>query len=84
MESSGGRIHYANDKPIARARISLTDSSGAVRYALTIFDGFYRFDDVPAGETYVISASRRFIQFTQNTQVRFIGEDDFGIDFVAE
>jgi hypothetical protein len=81
--SIGGRVHYANGKPIARARISLTDSSGAVRYAFTNFYGFYRFDDIPAGETYIITASRRLIQFTQNTQVRFIGEDDLGIDFVA-
>ncbi len=81
--SVGGRVRHSRGKGIMRAQVSLTDSSGAVRQTSTDFYGRYRFNDVPAGETYVIAVSHRFVQFEQNTQVRFVGEDDFGIDFVA-
>ncbi len=82
--SMGGRVKYANGKGIFRAQVSLTDSSGATRTTLTNQFGKYQFDDVPAGETYIISVSHRLLQLGQNTQVRFVGEDDFGIDFVVE
>ncbi len=81
--SIGGRARYARGKGISRAQVSLTDAYGTVRQLSTDFYGRYRFDDVPAGETYIISVNHKFVQFTQSTQVRFIGEDDFGIDFTA-
>jgi len=82
--SIGGRARSTNGKGIARARISLINASGDTRTAVTDVFGRYRFDDVPTGETYIISASHRWAQFTQNTQIQFVGEDNFGIDFVAE
>jgi uncharacterized protein (DUF2141 family) len=41
--------------------ITITDSSGAIRTTSTTTFGYYRFDDVQAGETYIISArGKRF------------------------
>ncbi|MGI8639828.1 MAG: carboxypeptidase-like regulatory domain-containing protein [Pyrinomonadaceae bacterium] len=79
-----GRVVTAKGRGIFRAQVSLTDSGGETRRVYTNPFGFYRFDDVPAGETYIISANHRFLQFTQNAQVRFIGEDTFEIDFLAQ
>lgn len=80
--SIGGRVRSASGKGIAQATVTLTNAGGATRTARTNQFGRYRFDDVPSGATYIISVSRRFTNFAQPAQVRFVGEDDFGIDFV--
>ncbi|MGI8884267.1 MAG: carboxypeptidase-like regulatory domain-containing protein, partial [Pyrinomonadaceae bacterium] len=36
-----------------------TDQNGEVRYALTNSFGYYRFNDIPAGETYIITARHK-------------------------
>ncbi|MCY7348217.1 MAG: carboxypeptidase regulatory-like domain-containing protein [Pyrinomonadaceae bacterium] len=81
--SVGGRVRSANGKAISGARVSLTDSSGITRSARTNFQGRYRFDGVPAGDTYIISVSHQLLQFVQNTQIQFITGDNFDIDFVT-
>ncbi len=81
--SIGGRVRHASGKGISRAQVSLTDADGNTRTTLTDFYGSYQFDDVPTGETYIIEASYRRILFKEKAQVRFVGEEDLGIDFVT-
>jgi hypothetical protein len=51
-ESAGG-------SPLARARVALTDSSGGTRNAITNPFGYFRFDDVAFGETYIVFIERK-------------------------
>ena len=52
--SIGGRALTANGQGISRAVISMTEASGNQRFALTNSFGYYRFADVPAGQTYIL------------------------------
>ena len=51
--------------------------------ATTTSFGYYRFEEVAAGETYIISASAKRYTFSQQTQVLNINEDTEGINFIA-
>lgn len=81
--SVGGRVKFSNKRGVHLARVSLTDSSGAVRTTLTDFFGFYQFGDVPAGETYIVSVAHRRYQFADNPRVVTILEQIGELDFAA-
>lgn len=80
----GGRVLNASGRGINRARVTMTDSNGETRSALTNPFGYYRFTDVPAGETYVFSVSAKRYSFSQASQVRSIVEETDDINFVAD
>jgi hypothetical protein len=82
--SIGGRVLTATGRGIRNVRVTLTDSSGATRTTLTNPFGFYRFDDVAAGETYIISVSHKRYRFNQSTRVQTIVEELNELDFVAD
>lgn len=84
MAAVSGRVTQSNNKGVFRARITLTDSSGTTRTTLTNFVGYYRFDDVAVGQTYIFTASARRYQFIVNTQLLTILEDTEDVNFTAE
>jgi len=63
--------------------ITITDSSGAIRTTSTTTFGYYRFDDVQAGETYIISARGKRFTFTQPSQILNANEDINDINFIG-
>jgi Carboxypeptidase regulatory-like domain/Right handed beta helix region/WD40-like Beta Propeller Repeat len=77
-----GRVSDANGNAVSRARVSITDQNGETRFVMTGSFGFYRFTEVPAGQTYVISAAHKRYQF--NSQVISVSEDIQNADFTAE
>lgn len=81
--SVGGRVLTMNGRGIMNVRLSLTDSSGQVRTATTTSFGYYRFDDVQAGETYILSASGKHYTFSQPLQVLNINGETDAVDFIA-
>ena len=78
-----GRVTTPDGTGLRNARVNITDSQGVVRSATTSSFGYYRFDDVAAGESYVVSvASRRYryaprvVQvFDTLTDVDFVGQE---------
>ncbi|MGC2236158.1 MAG: beta-propeller fold lactonase family protein [Pyrinomonadaceae bacterium] len=58
-----GRVVTAKGQGIAKVTVTLTDSEGNVRIALTNPFGYYRFDNVSVGETYIISAASKRYSF---------------------
>jgi hypothetical protein len=80
--SIGGRVADANGNAVSRVRISITDQNGETRFVTTGSFGFYRFTEIPAGQTYVISATHKRFQF--NSQVISVSEDIQNADFTAE
>lgn len=50
-----GRV-ISGRRGVSQARVSLTDSAGAVRTTLTNRLGFYKFEDVAVGENYILDA----------------------------
>ncbi|MGI8409193.1 MAG: carboxypeptidase-like regulatory domain-containing protein [Pyrinomonadaceae bacterium] len=67
--SVSGRVLTPGGRGIARASITMWDDQGNARNSISNPFGFYSFDDVPAGRTYIFTiASRRYI-FNQPSQV---------------
>lgn len=78
-----GQAMSSTGRGIRNVFIRLTDANGAVRFATTTTFGYYRFANVNAGETYIITAKGKRFEFSQPTQVLNIGEDTYDINFVA-
>jgi len=77
-----GRVLTPNGAGLRNAIVVMTDSRGVTRSVRSSSFGYYRFDDVRAGETYVISVnSKRFI-FTPRT-IQVVDEVT-GFDMVAD
>jgi hypothetical protein len=81
--SISGRVLTSNGQGIARIRVALTDSTGQTRYAVTNTFGYYQFDQVISGETYILSATSPKYQFAQPTRVLNVQESLADQDFVA-
>ena len=63
------------------AIVSLTDQQGVRKTVMTSSNGFFRFDDVEAGQTYVLAVASRRFQFTP--RIISVTDDLTDIDFVA-
>ena len=61
----------------------MTDLQGNTRTATTTSFGYYRFEEVASGETYIFTARGKRFAFEQNSQVHSIMEDTNNINFVA-
>jgi hypothetical protein len=78
-----GRVTTVKGRGISRAQITLTDAEGNMRVAMPNAFGYYRFLDVAAGETYILSIRSKSHQFAEPTRVITVTEDLTGADFVA-
>ena len=81
--SISGRVMTENGRGIRNVWITLTDSSGNVRTATTTAFGYYRFADVAAGETYIITAFGKLYTFSQPSQVLNTNGDLTDINFIG-
>lgn len=81
--SVGGRVLTMSGRGILNVRLSLTDSSGQVRTTVSTSFGYYRFDDVQVGETYILSATGKHYTFSQPVQVLNINDETNGVNFIA-
>jgi serine protease inhibitor ecotin len=72
----------ADGRGVANASISMTDSSGVTRQARTSGFGYYRFDDVATGATYVMAVQSKRYQFQPRTVT--VGEEISNEDFIAQ
>ena len=77
----GGQVLTSDGNAVAKARVVMTDANGNVRTAITNPFGFYRFEDVSVGETYVFSVAHKRYAFAP--QVVFITENIGNLDFIA-
>ena len=59
----GGRVLTADGRGLRNATVSITDSAGMRRTAITSSFGFYTFDNVRSGEGYTVAVSSRFFRF---------------------
>ena len=81
--SLGGRIVATDGRGISKAIVTLTDQNGDVRRILTGSLGYYRFDDVAAGQTCVLSVGSKRYQFAEPTRVISVADDALDIGFIA-
>ncbi len=62
--------------------VTLTDTTGETRFAMTNPFGFYRFGEVSLGETYFLSVSHKRYQFAPQG-LTLTGEVN-GLNFIAQ
>ena len=78
----GGRVSIGT-RGLSNARLTLTDSNGQTRQVLSNSLGYYRFSDVRAGETYVLSIFSKRYAFDNPAQIINVTEDNLDLNFIA-
>jgi hypothetical protein len=58
-----GRVMSGPERPASKAIVTMTDSSGVMRTAVTNPFGYYRFDQVTVGQSVVVQASAKGRQY---------------------
>ena len=81
--SVSGRVMTADGRGIGNVRLTLQNSGGNTRTAMTSSFGYYRFDDVAAGETYVLTATAKRIRFSQPSQVLNLADSAVDVNFIG-
>lgn len=81
--SVSGRVVAGDGRGIGNARITLAGANGETRTALTGAFGYYRFDGLTAGETYIMTAGSKRYQFVNPTRVVTAFDDLTDVDFAA-
>lgn len=59
-----GRVFNPEGRGLRNAKVSLIDSQGGNKTVTTNSQGYYQFDDVQVGQTYVVSVSSRRYSFS--------------------
>lgn len=78
-----GRVLTSNGRGVPRAVITLTNSDGEIRTTISNPFGYYRFEGVPSGQTYIAGIRHKSFQFSEPSRVIFVGDDLSDLDFVA-
>lgn len=79
----GGRAVSANGRGLSGVIVTLSGDLAAPLQARTNPFGFYRFDNVPSGATYILSTSSKRYTFINPTLVINVFEDVGDADFMA-
>lgn len=80
--SVSGRVLTTNGSGISRAQVSIINQNGETRTAITNSFGFYRFDEIAAGEVYVLDVRHKVYQF--NSRAITVLDHVQNADFTAE
>lgn len=78
----GGQVRTAAGRGIANAVIQLNGATGEPQITRTNSFGYYRFEDVPVGQVYILSVSAKQYQFTPQAVELQESIQDF--DFIAQ
>ncbi len=79
-----GRVTTSNGQGLRNARLTLTSPDGARRTAITSTFGYYAFDGVEVGQTYVLEIGSRKYTFANPTRIFSLQDHVTDMDFVAE
>ncbi|MCW5960237.1 MAG: hypothetical protein KIS76_08735 [Pyrinomonadaceae bacterium] len=80
----GGSVVDSFGRGIANARITMIDQLGNRRFAQSSQFGYFRVNEVPSGETYIISVRAPRAAFSQPAQVIFVNQSIGNILFRAD
>ena len=82
MVGISGRVITAQGNGIRNAFVMLTDSSGNMRAVKSSSFGYYSFNDIEVGHTYIISVASKRFQFA--TQIISLSGEMTNVDFIAQ
>ncbi|QQS34345.1 MAG: VCBS repeat-containing protein [Acidobacteriota bacterium] len=76
-----GRVMTPDGRGLRNATVSMTGSDGVTRVAITSSFGYYRFEDLPVGDSYEMSVKSRSYRFVPRTVV--VKDTLTDVDFVG-
>lgn len=79
----GGRVLTKYGRGISHARVQIFDLQGNVRTVLTNTFGYYRFSEIRAGESYVLSVTAKVYRFETPSIVISPTDSLFDVNFIA-
>jgi uncharacterized protein YdeI (BOF family) len=82
--SVSGRVTNNQGRGIGNVTVTMIDSRGNERSVQTTSFGYYRFDNIMAGETVTISAKAKRFKFIQPSIVRTTNDSVANADFVRQ
>lgn len=77
-----GRVMNSSGRGLSRVRIAVTNQQGETRFATSNQFGYYRIDDLNAGETYIFELKIKSYLFSP--QVLTISESLDNLNFIAQ
>jgi hypothetical protein len=77
-----GQITLSNGRGLQNAEVYLQDASGNRQVAITSTFGYYHFDNVEAGQTYIIGVSSKRYHFDARALV--VADNLTDVDFVSQ
>jgi hypothetical protein len=77
-----GRVMATAEQGLVNARIAIADENGVTRSVVTGRGGVFRFDDVSAGHTYILSVSAK--RFHYSPRVLQVVDNVANVDFFPE
>lgn len=82
--SVSGRVITTAGRGIRNVFVTLMESDGSTRTTLTGVFGYYRFDDITAGQAIIVSVSAKRYSFGNPTRALVVNEDTANLDFIAD
>jgi hypothetical protein len=79
-----GRVMLQAGNGIRNVRVTLTEQDGTQHYATTGSFGYFRFDDLRAGQTVVVSVAAKRYTFSQPDRIVALEDNLTDFDFIAD
>jgi hypothetical protein len=79
-----GRVMLQTGNGVRNALLILTEADGTQHTAITGSFGYYRFDDIEAGQTVVVSIRSKRFTFNPSSRVVSLNDSVSDFDFIAE
>lgn len=83
MVGVSGRVKTAQGNGIRNVIVTLIEPDGAFRTTRTGTFGYFRFETVAVGSTYIFSVASKRYGFSQPTIIRTIEEEIVDLEFIA-
>lgn len=78
-----GRVLTSFGMGIGKIQVTMTDAGGNVRTALTNPFGYYNFEGVPVGSTYILTVNHKQYLFSESPRVISVNDNILDSDFHA-
>ena len=79
-----GRVQTEYGSGIRNVRVTLVPATGPRREVVTGSFGYFQFEDVAVGETYILSVAAKRYQFAAPVRVITVTDEISGLDFTAD
>ena len=82
--SVSGRVSSSSGNGIRNVIVTLFSPNGSVLTARTSSFGYFRFDEIASGETYVVSVNSKRYTFDPSSKILSVNEEIADVDFVSQ